>query len=240
MMSEPVLIATDLMRHEPVTVRVISSLEHRYLQHKLSSRYIRMDGMILEIEPPVEGTTPFPLGGVYEFRVKLPHQDVALALTGNIHKVIPLGQDSEGNQMTILGVRFVELTHEARQALEAHELAVAAEEGIERSPRIPVRFQVELKGMDVMSPLMARDLSMSGIFVSGKAKFTPGKLLTLQFLLPFQRKEVALRGKVIWAGEKPVADSAEQCAGFGVAFMDTPPVTRAALAKYYARNTIEY
>jgi Tfp pilus assembly protein PilZ len=236
-MLEPVFLASDFTRHEPASVRIVSSLGHRYSQYVLSSRCVRRDGMIVEIVPPVTGTFVFRLEDFHEFRVKLPHQDGSVALTGGIEKFVPLGQDSEGKRMSLAVVKFAEISSEARQALEAHELTVAAR-GTERSPRISVRFPVELAGMDVMSPLTALDLSMTGMFVSGRARFSPGKLLTLQFRLPFEARNVVLRGKVVWTGGKRVAGASEVSHGFGVQFVEPPPVARAVIASYYARNTI--
>jgi hypothetical protein len=236
-MLEPVYLASDFIRHEPASVRIVSSLGHRYAPYVLSSRFVRKGGMIVEIVPPVEGTFSFRLEDSHEFRVKLPHQETSVALRGTIEKFIPLGQDTDGKRMSLAVVRFVDLSAEARQALEAHDLAVTAR-STERSPRISVRFPVELTGIDVMSPLTALDLSMTGMFVSGRARFAAGKLLNLHFKLPFQTREVRLRGKVVWNGAKRVAGTPEASAGFGVQFVETSPAALAGIASYYARNTI--
>ena len=134
-----------------------------------------------------------------------------------------------------MGIVFENLSEEAKRRLVAHEVAVQSKHSLRRSPRISVRFRVQPSGIDVMSSLTAVDLSMTGMFVAGKARFALGKILRLRCRLPFQKEEVTLPGRVIWSGQKPLIGEEENVAGFGFQFTDVPPAARTKLATYYSR-----
>ncbi|MFH1263250.1 MAG: PilZ domain-containing protein [Pseudomonadota bacterium] len=237
-MAKPVPLLHDFARHEPAAVRLTSSVGNRFLSYELTSRYVRLGGMILEIFPALTEMTLLHLGEQLDLRVRLPHREDVLFVTAAVHRIVPLAVDVNGKRLTVAGMKFAELSAESRLILEAHELTSQVGQRIERSARIPVRFPIELSGMDVLTPLIARDLSMTGMFVGGRVKFEPGKILRLNFKLPFQQRPVAVRGRVVWHGQKPVPGVTDLCPGFGVQFVEVPPASQTAIATYYAKNTI--
>ncbi len=206
---------------------------------ELRSRCIRKNGLLLEVTPPLPISHPFGIGQEIECKVRLPHQDETLVLKGNIAKVVLRALDPQEQLISVVGIHFVKLGYTQLQKLEAHDIAIQAGREAERVIRIRVSFPLELIGIDLMSPLFVLDMSMTGMFVGGRAKFQKGKELKLKFRLPFQKREVSLIGKVVWSGQKQVPGIEKKCNGFGVQFVDTPAPARMALATYYARNTIQ-
>lgn len=236
-MSETVHLSNDFFRHDPVSVQLISENFEEFAKHRMMSRYIRRNGAILEVGSDPDRSLEFLKGQSGKFRIFLPHETTGIEVEGTINKVLHQAWSNKGEVLSLLGVRFHRLDIAAGQKLETHDLLVQSEIGKDRSERYTSSFQLELLGIDVMYKLMVKDLSMSGVFVGGKAKFPVGKVLSMRFRLPFQKTEVSTTGVVIWAGEKNVTAENKE-GGFGVQFIDIPPSTRYALATYCARNSL--
>lgn len=232
-------LSSDIFRHEPAQVHLIPAGEPQSSPMLLQSRFVRKGGLIAEVNSPFSLSPLLSVGKEVEVKVQLPHQDEVVMLKGTIRKVVLNAMDPKGDKFSLVGIRFQDVDLASARRLEAHDITVQSSLGKDRVARIPVRFPVTIEGrIDVMTQLLAMDLSMTGMFVGGKVKFSNGKDLNLHFRLPFQKKEVFLAGRVVWSGNKKLFGALKPSEGFGFQFQRIPPETHTALAYYYARNTI--
>lgn len=236
MPEDVVHLSPDLFQYPPATIKLLSPDLGRSSDLMLQGRSIRKEGVLIEIRPPLRPVHPFSVGSNIRFMIRLPHQTEFFTVSGSVGRILRKGVDPEGAEMSILAVRFDRLESALENRFEAFELAMNEEAGTSRSARIPVRFAVEPSGIDLISDLVAVDLSMTGMFIAGRARFAIGKVLKIGFRLPFQKEKVGLLGKVIWSGEKTVPGLDKTVPGFGFQFTEVPPPTRVALATYYARS----
>lgn len=230
----PVALSPDLFRHDPISIEIVSP-EFGQVASVIQSRYISDKGMVLEFLPPLGDAHPFKTRVVLELKFRFPHDERPLTVSAKVLRIVPRGLDPDRKEISLVSLQFKSLPPQVIDQIRALEIETEARKGRLRSARIPVRFPVEPGGIDVISTLMARDLSMTGMFVSSRAKFPAGKILQLGFRLPFQQAQVSLTGKVIWEGEKPIPGLNEKVRGFGLHFMEVPATTRNAMAVYYAR-----
>ncbi len=235
--ESPTLLSPDLFRHDPAPIRPLSP-KLKQIVTEARSRYVSRIGLLMEVEPLLAKPYLISSGDIVEFTVRLPGQDPPLPLKGEVTKVMPHVTDSGGAEFSLLGIRFLNIDLDAGRRLEAHAITFLSSGLDKRSARIPVKFEVIPEGIDLLSHLIAVDLSMSGMYVGSLAKFQIGKRMRLNFCLPFQKRWVSVGGEVVWIGEKNIPGNERRITGFGFRFTDIPIPAKSALAAYYSRRTV--
>lgn len=238
MREDAVFLSPDMIRHEPIVVRLGSSHLGAFRNIDLKSRYIRRSGMIVEVTYPLPESHPFVVDDQVELRIFLPFEAEPLWLLGTIDRVVPYAIGSENQPLALVSFRFKDLTVKVAQRLEAHDLIVQTSMGRHRAARLPVKIPIEVLGIDVLSKLMITDISMTGMYVAGSVRFAQGKQIQAKFRLPYQKDSIQIIGRVVWNGQKNSAGQHQANAGFGIQFEKAPPETRVALATFCSRNTV--
>jgi Tfp pilus assembly protein PilZ len=228
------VIAPDLFFHEPVSVSILDA-DPIFKLDQFQSRHITSEGMFIEVRPPMNDPSILRVNSDLKVEIMLPSLTAPIQTSGFITRIVQLAQGPDQSYFSLIGIRFHFLDSKTRELIGAHHLASQAARGQPRAVRVQVRFPVEPVGIDVVSALTACDLSMSGMFIGTRAKFSLGKKLGLTCHLPFQRESTSVNGEVVWIGEKSLPGVEFPAHGFGVHFVETTPRARANLALYYAR-----
>ncbi len=236
-MMGPVQLSKDDFLHEPAIVLFVVPETGGLGAIRFQSRHVLADRMILECFPPLPPGHPLKNEASIEVRIRLPHQSDFLVVRGKVGRVIMNAADPDGEKLSVIGIHFSELDTSVRAILTEHaKEAEASMQGQKRSTRIPVEFPVEVEGIDILSPLTAFDLSMTGMFIGTRVKFPEGKELRLFFRIPSGEDHgLNIRAEVRWSGEKFSSRLGRKCRGFGVQFVAVPIAAHESLKGYYSR-----
>jgi uncharacterized protein (TIGR02266 family) len=109
---------------------------------------------------------------------------------------------------------------------------------IERPFRLTMRILITLKDDQKSILAYCRNLSVGGIFVESSDPVAVGTLLSIEFVLPNNKKKLFLKGKVIWSAN---AENPGELAGMGVNFesLDQASAVEIERTVSYLRNLEE-
>lgn len=229
-------LSPDLFRHEPISVRLSDRLSEPFRNKEVFSRYIRPDGLIVELDGALMIQDPFDIDMETELCIFFPFEEKPLKLKARLVQKIHEAVGKEGQMVSLLSFKFEHLSSSKLGRLKAHDLMVQTALGHNRSARLAV--WVSVKVVNMIEQFQIADLSMTGLFAVGNGSVVKGQRLNVEFLLPFQTELTRIEGVVVWAGEKMLPVSPEPVKGFGLNFEKASPQARVQLATFCAQNTL--
>jgi len=101
---------------------------------------------------------------------------------------------------------------------------------VQRSPRLPVRFEVAVMVGETLQRATMLNLSATGAFIMTPAPIAADQELLLHFTLPWSRRPLHLCGRVVWQNSVRSTNGFQP--GMGIAFRDLSPEAAKALQDF--------
>ena len=123
------------------------------------------------------------------------------------------------------GLRFVE---EISEFTFGDLLAALREKAqIQRTPRLPIRLEIQVMNGDAFKPARTLNLSVAGAFITTPTPAAVGEEVLLHVALPGNRRPLYLSGQVVWQNSVRSGNGFQP--GMGIAFRGLGTEETAAL-----------